>query len=312
MKSRATRLSLLAGLLALACLAAPARAQDTPLDSLAVTVTEQGHGKIGLQIAAGPSGTPYGFTVYWMTQEDFDAYGDVWPGSPGSARLGWVNYHGTPTLNTDGGAFTTFMLGPNESIEIELGDNRDETGLLTDDPYELVYGTTWGVPYVFTAFANGGPGLTSSLFSTNCRGKTHPPMNCTFTQGYWKNHPSEWPATSLTLGSVTYSQSQLLAILGTAVKGNGLVSLAHQLIAAKLNLLNGANPLGVSAAIATADALIGSLVAPPIGSGSLAPQDVSSLTQTLDDFNNGLFGSPSCASTPAIQSTWGALKARYR
>src|SRR4051812_12086632 len=52
---------------------------------------------------------------------------------------------------------------------------------------------------------------------------------CTLTQGYWKNHPSAWPVTSLTLGSVSYNQTQLLAILHKPVQGNGLVSLAHQL-----------------------------------------------------------------------------------
>ena len=47
--------------------------------------------------------------------------------------------------------------------------------------------------------------------------------------------------TRLTLGTVTYSQAQLLAIFNTPVRGNGLISLAHQLIAAKLNILAGAN-----------------------------------------------------------------------
>jgi hypothetical protein len=305
--------SLLAGLLALAaCLAAPARAQTASLDSVTIAVTQEGHGKIGLQITAGPSGAPNGFTVYWMTQEDFDSYGDLWPDSPGSARLGWASYSGAPTLNTDAGAFTTFVLGPNETVEVELGDNRDETGVATDDPYELIYGETWDVSYVFTAFANSGAGFAQSLLARCHPGKTHHPRNCTFTQGYWKNHPTVWPVTSLSLGTVTYSQSQLLAILGTAVKGNGLVSLAHQLIAAKLNLAYGASPLGVTSAIAAADALIGSLVVPPVGAGYLPPVKVCVLTQTLDNFNNGLFGVPSCASTPAIGTTWGAIKTRYR
>src|SRR5688572_23676843 len=59
---------------------------------------------------------------------------------------------------------------------------------------------------------------------------------CTLTQGYWKNHPEAWPVASLELGSVTYSKAQLLSIFRTPVSGNGLVSLAHQLIAAKLNV----------------------------------------------------------------------------
>ena len=39
--------------------------------------------------------------------------------------------------------------------------------------------------------------------------------DCTLTQGYWKNHASAWAVTSLTLGSVSYDQQQLLDILNT-------------------------------------------------------------------------------------------------
>jgi cysteine-rich repeat protein len=122
--------------------------------------------------------------------------------------------------------------------------------------------------------------------------------DCTFTQGYWKNHPAAWPVSSLTLGTVSYSKEQLLAIFHTPVKGNGLISLAHQLIAAKLNVAAGATPAAVSASIASADALIGSLVAPPVGSGSLATGATSSLTGALDSFNNGVTGPGHCGDTP--------------
>lgn len=117
---------------------------------------------------------------------------------------------------------------------------------------------------------------------------------CTFTQGFWKNHPEAWPVSSLTLGSVSYSASQLSDILDEPVNGNGLISLAHQLIAAKLNVANGADPTDVQADIAAADALIGSLVVPPIGSGFLDPGDTSSLVDALTDFNEGISGPGHC------------------
>jgi hypothetical protein len=119
---------------------------------------------------------------------------------------------------------------------------------------------------------------------------------CTFTLGYWKNHPNSWPVTSLTLGSVTYSQAQLLAIFDAPVRGNGLISLAHQLIAAKLNVLSGASSGAVSGAISAADSLIGSKMVPPIGSGSLAPSATSSVESTLDNYNNGIIGPGHCPS----------------
>lgn len=121
-----------------------------------------------------------------------------------------------------------------------------------------------------------------------------PPAGCTYTQGYWKNHASAWPVTAVTVGTVTYTQAQALRIFGTPVRGNGLVSLTHQLMAAKLNIAAGANPAAASAAIASADALIGSKIVPSIGSGYLAPSTTSGLTSTLDNFNNGVTGPGHC------------------
>jgi hypothetical protein len=90
------------------------------------------------------------------------------------------------------------------------------------------------------------------------------------------------------LGTVTYTETQLLAILNQPVKGNGLVSLAHQLIAAKLNLANGAGGTAISGTIASADSMIGGLLVPPAGGGSLSTSSVGSLVSLLDQFNNGL------------------------
>jgi hypothetical protein len=115
---------------------------------------------------------------------------------------------------------------------------------------------------------------------------------CRLGQGYWDNHyPASWPADVMTngrnLGSVHYTAAELEAILANnAVIGNGLLSLAHQLIAAKLNLANGANGSSIASTIAAADALIGALVVPPSGSDSLAPAATSALTSALDVWNN--------------------------
>jgi hypothetical protein len=123
---------------------------------------------------------------------------------------------------------------------------------------------------------------------------TGTPGACVYGQGYWKNHPEAWPVTTLQLGNVTYDQQQLLDILHTPVRGNGLVLLAHQLIAAKLNIANGADPSCIQDTIAAADALIGDLVVPPVGDGYLAPRDASPLADTLDQYNEGFLCAPSC------------------
>ncbi len=118
---------------------------------------------------------------------------------------------------------------------------------------------------------------------------------CTLSQGFWKNHADAWPELTdgeMLLGLQAYNQSELLAILQEPVGGNGLISLAYQLIAAKLNIASGAPvPEAVQAAIDSADSLIGSidpLRVPPIGEGFLEPSETGDLTGTLDMYNTGL------------------------
>lgn len=125
-----------------------------------------------------------------------------------------------------------------------------------------------------------------------------PVGGCTYTQGYWKNHgpagcssgnnQNAWPVASLDLGNTTYSDAELCAIFQQPTQGNGLISLAHQLIAAELNVANGATlPDLVETAIEQAHALIGDLVVPPIGSGFLHPSVTSHLTAVLTAYNQG-------------------------
>jgi hypothetical protein len=73
-----------------------------------------------------------------------------------------------------------------------------------------------------------------------------------------------------------------------------LVLLAHQEIAAKLNIANGADGSCIQQTLADADALIGDLVIPPVGNGFLSPQDVSTLADTLGEYNEGDLCAPSC------------------
>jgi len=124
---------------------------------------------------------------------------------------------------------------------------------------------------------------------------------CTLTQGYWKNHPQAWPQTSLTIGGVTYTQQELLTILRTAPGGDASLILAHQLIAAMLNQLNGAGmPPAITQAINDAQAWMaankGTNAGLPYGisASSAAGAQAVALSETLDQFNNGLAGPPHC------------------
>jgi len=96
------------------------------------------------------------------------------------------------------------------------------------------------------------------------------------------------------LGAVSYSESQLLQILNRPAQGNGLVILAHQLIAAKLNIANGADPTAVQQFVNNADNMVGGLIVPPIGNGYLSPSQTSELTDTLTEYNEGTIGPGHC------------------
>jgi hypothetical protein len=98
----------------------------------------------------------------------------------------------------------------------------------------------------------------------------------------------------VTLGSINYTQLQLLQIFNQPAAGNGLIALAHQLSAAKLNIANGADPSAVQSAISSAEAVIGALVVPPIGNGFLSPGVTSTLTNELDNYNMGVTGPGHC------------------
>jgi hypothetical protein len=107
--------------------------------------------------------------------------------------------------------------------------------------------------------------------------------------------------TSLKIGGVVYNQQQLLDLFNTSPGGDASLILGHQLIAALLNEDNGAVPsMAVATAIADAQAWMtankGSNAGLPYGipAGSPAGQQATALTQTLDDFNSGMAGTPHC------------------
>jgi hypothetical protein len=287
--------------------APPKKKIDTPI----LTIVAASPSSIDVQVCA-PTGTnatglPAGFSVQWMTQADYDAYG--WPVSSDDPSNPSSFCKASFSGNASG---SRYNLSPGECVTVRIGDLLFDNGASTLCPDELLCDTA----YVFRAFGHATSTLTRSDFSATVGASTTPcgggdTGGCTLTQGYWKTHndavcavdPTSplcvaWPVSSLTLGTVAYDEAQLLSIYNTTPGGNGLISLAHQLITAKLNIANGADPTDASASIAAADALIGSLVVPPVGSGFLAPASTSALTTALNDYNTGLSGPGHCGSEP--------------
>ncbi len=122
-----------------------------------------------------------------------------------------------------------------------------------------------------------------------------PDEGCTLTQGYWKNHnkyattPSQqipWPISEDTL----MCGESWLEILETPPAGDKWYILAHQYIAARLNIAKGAStPAAVIAALSAAEALLpGCSIDPADEATAIAA------AETLDDYNNGLIGPGHC------------------
>jgi len=294
-----------AAVLGMALVGGPALADQ--LDAPTAWQTASKVSSVRLRVKAGASGADAGFTAQWMTKADYDANGG-WADA-GSPTLRQADFSGAPVWTTEGNA-GDYTLAPSQWMAIELGQLFDESGVVVEagDNEELAASTQ----YVVRVFARATGVLDASNPTADIVvGTGNPAQNCTFTVGYWKNHPGAWPTTSLTLGTVNYTAAELLSILNEPAGGNGLIILAHQLIAAKLNILNGADGSFINATIAAADAQIGSLVVPPVGSDFLAPAVTSANAHTLDDWNNGITGPGHCAETPATPSTWGKIKSAY-
>jgi len=274
--------------------------KKTALDAPVISYISSTGASITIKACAGASGAPAGFSVQWMLKSDFDANG--WPvnsDDPANpASFCKASFSGVPGCSS-------YNLAANACMSVNIGENLfDDCGASSTCAGELGCDKN----YVFRAFSHNDPvsGIGKSNFSPTLTCKTGPcgGVGCTYTQGYWKTHgpvgcnPSSstnvWPVTSLQLGTVTYTDLQLCSILNTPAAGNGLISLAHQLIAAKLNIAHGANPSAVASFIASTDALIGGLVVPPAGSGSLAPAATSALNTALTNYNEGAIGPGHC------------------
>lgn len=128
---------------------------------------------------------------------------------------------------------------------------------------------------------------------------------CTLTQGFWKTHsrlgPAPYSSGWQVLGA---SQEQTIFFLSgkswytifwTAPKGNVYYILAHQYMAAKLNILNGAATTPeVTAAITAAESFFNTYT--PSSSLSSAVKNSANANATLlDNYNNGLIGPGHCS-----------------
>ena len=126
---------------------------------------------------------------------------------------------------------------------------------------------------------------------------------CTLTQGYWKTHSRQGPApydprwrnlgpleeqTPFFLSGMTWYE-----VFGAPVTGSAYLDLAHQYMAAKLNVLAGASASALGNALATAEAFF-STATPATALTAAQRSALVSLASLLDQFNSGLIGPGHC------------------
>jgi uncharacterized delta-60 repeat protein len=233
-------------------------------------------------------------------------------------------------------AFTDFFGGPDRVLDLAIqGDGKIvAVGTINNDPSDVETFSNFGIARYETngspdqTFGTGGK-VDTDFFATDfaegvaiqpdCKivvagfswdfnlgsdfalarydsGGCLVASTCPLTQGYWKNHAALWPVDSLTLGSQTYTKTELLNILNNSTQTDVSLTLARQLIAAKLNIASGSNAAPVSATITHADGLLSGFAGKlpyKVKSSSAVGQAMTGDSAVFNSYNSGLL-TPGC------------------
>ncbi|MCI0417161.1 LpqB family beta-propeller domain-containing protein [bacterium] len=192
--------------------------------------------------------------------------------------------------------FTVFVMDSDGSNQTPLTDSglADSSGVFSPDGTKIAFlSARTGNVDIFSMDADGTNPINltnNSDYDINPDWQPLPNFNCPHPKGFWKEDPSAWPVSFLTLGSQLYTSAELLSILNSPIRGDASLILAHQLISAKLNIANGSNPAPVSLAISDADSLLSSFfgklpydVRPSTATG----RALKDAADTLSNYNQG-------------------------
>ncbi|KAJ3053091.1 hypothetical protein HK102_011782, partial [Quaeritorhiza haematococci] len=239
--------SLAALALALAAMAAFTTLRDaqaappkpTALDKMVLDCGDSEQFSLTLNVCAGPSGAPAGFSVQWMTKDAYVANGEMWYLSD-DPRLCKASFSGVANA---GYQWRLPGSGEGQCVEIPIGGLQD----LADTP-SLGVSTNCGgalecnTAYVFRAFAHNVPqGLNKGPFSDTVTCTTAPCEGeacCMLSHGYYKHQCDigvSYPDLILPCGTL-----HVCAELGNLYNGPGVENargrLGHQIIAVSLSL----------------------------------------------------------------------------
>ena len=206
------------------------------------------------RITAGPSGAPGGFTVSWMTaaeprrQRRRLARRRQRRGRPAPASPAW-----RPS-NTWGEGERSFRARA-QRVPRHRDRRPDRRDRRLGRQRRGARRTAWSTSSA--SYANAARRAAASASSATLGRRTHVPgPQLHLHAGLLEDPPGGLAGrrASRSARSTTPRPSSLQILIGWSVQGNGLVSLAHQLIAAKLNVADGAEPAAAADAIAAADA----------------------------------------------------------
>ncbi len=132
-------------------------------------------------------------------------------------------------------------------------------------------------------------------------------MGCpgTGTPGYWQNHPDAWPVQEITIGGVTYTKAEAIAIIAAPVAKDKVYTMFPALVSAKLNVMIGNDPSCIQQTIDCADQWMATYGGHPVKANSQAWQQGEPLYCQLDAYNNGLLCAPSRESVSGEQQVVG-------
>ena len=335
--------------LSLCCLvaAAPVMAGGPPpkpdLTTPGITCVSSTPSSITVQVCGtGTYGAPAGFSIHMKTKADFLVDGWAETGSYTCLSLGGNCQGGNNQWTLSSGECISVVISAT-TVADYAGQNI--CGVSSDcgiDP--LLCGTE----YVFRVFAHGNSdyGLSDKgpVPPLSCSTAACPPTGeCTLTWGYWKTHGPEgcspgnqandWNLNSIPVGGLSLSQADACAIMhdnpnacgkggGSNGGANAVLILEHQLIAAELNVAEGAITCAfANQAIVAANAILAGKEYDCVGASTVLGQQMIAIKDLLAAYNDDQCSCPSGAVAPETsanapsstkKASWGGLKSIYR
>ena len=249
-----------------------------------------------------PATLPNGATRTNVATADSTTFGIV--AGEGSAEVAFV----TPTTVLDN-AVTVSDTFAGAGIAGSIDASRVYNYSRTIGSADVACGATVTIGNTATISTDDGSPRSAAANVSASRTCAPPPppvaaAGCTLTQGYWGTHssfgPAKYNATWAQIGENTMfylSGMSYYQVLQKPTGGNAYLALAHQFIAARLNVLAGA-PAPAGADLAAVDAFFKTYTPAQIaalkGSSAVRQQALAWAT-LLDRYNNGLLNAAHCS-----------------